>query len=156
MLLTVAGVWSATAEPGFDGVRGWDVLTWDMDLSAARAALEEAGREFDERFMMKDGTTRLNLDLEGWRVVVYFDHEDRPTQVLRRSPAFASAVAAGAARARLEARFGPPGGCREGDAPGVRGCWAWTNATTRLELTVSEHAEGWLAWEEYQPVGLDR
>lgn len=145
---------AAAASAGFDGVRGWGPLAIGMDLAQARERLGRAGIAYQERFVMKDGTTRITLAGEEGAGVCYFDGERRLTQISFTGPQAGDQAAAAVAEARARRRFGPPGESRTvaaSDGTREERVLSWRNAAVELTVTVAHSLPDgeWVVFEVY-------
>lgn len=152
----------------FDHVRGWNVLTWDMDVEEARTALAGAGIDAQEKQDVRHGTMRLHFVHEGWKGVVYFDAgdaDDAMSQILLENPPFVEGDDEPAEEMVHEfvVRFGAPHEARRVQIAGterVEEVSAWWNPWTELSVTLTrdpgDAAEPYAVWVKAVPLPDER
>lgn len=155
-IFALAAGCAASSAGAFEKVRGWGPLELGMTPEQVRGALVGGGIEHQEKFIMKDGTTRITLTGEGGAGVCYFSAEKRLTQILFTGIQTRDEAEVAATEARARRRHGPPGEVlTRRDADGIREerVLIWRGDRTVLTVTLVHYLPDgdWVAFEGYTP-----
>ncbi len=148
----------------FDKVGGFGNVPVVASVDQVQKALTKARIPFSFKVFHKTGTVYLVFATPGlqtsraggpWEATVYFDHEERLTQLLLKGPLHKKEAPARAFVKQLVERYGTPGKATP-EGTGSR-YWTelWKNDRVQLKvsLTSSKREDEWQVWQAWSPVG---
>jgi hypothetical protein len=146
------------AAPSFEGVDGWEYLTWGMTVEQVGEALASRGVAAAYGAATKDPGSWYTITRDKWDGAIYF-YNGLLSEVNFEILDAWTEKEAQAYYDELVARFGPPaehGTIAAGDLPRDDEYWIWRNPMTELKYTVGRYyIEGndrVVAWVEYSSV----